>query len=321
MQDGIARIYFITRMPATATVVSATLTGAAGTVIPAGAQAADTGGNIYALASAVTIGAGGTVTGQFVSQVTGPIACAAGSLTQIYQAVPGWESVVNTADGVVGSDVETRAAFEARRAATVAGNSVNNLQAIRAAVLAVPGVLDCYATENDASSAQTIGGVSLAANSVYVCVVGGASMAVAQAIWSKKAPGCAYNGTTTVAVTDSSYAVTPPSYNVSFTYATPVPVYFNVQIANSTAVPSDAMAQIQNAILGAFAGEDGGSRAAIGQSLYASRFYAAVAALGAWAEIISIQVGTASPGAANYVTMNINQIPSTSAADITVTLV
>jgi hypothetical protein len=52
--------------------------------------------------------------------------------------------------------------------------------------------------------------------------------------------------------------------------------------------------QIQNAIVGAFAGEDGGLRARIGSTVYASRFYAPVASLGSWVQIISIQVGAGS---------------------------
>ena len=47
MQDAIARIYFLTRNPAQSTVVTATVTGATGTVIPVNARARDQGGNIY----------------------------------------------------------------------------------------------------------------------------------------------------------------------------------------------------------------------------------------------------------------------------------
>src|SRR5690606_32768719 len=52
--------------------------------------------------------------------------------------------------------------------------------------------------------------------------------------------------------------------------------------------PSNALELIQTAILGAFNGADDGQRARIGQVIYASRYYGAVAALGAWARIISI---------------------------------
>ncbi len=74
------------------------------------------------------------------------------------------------------------------RAASVALNSRGSLPSVLGAVLAVPNVIDAYVTENTQNTAQTIGGVSLAANSLYVCTSGGASADIARAIWSRKAP-------------------------------------------------------------------------------------------------------------------------------------
>lgn len=47
MQDAIGRIYFLTRLPATSTVVQVLCTGLAGVVIPSGAQVVDLSGNRY----------------------------------------------------------------------------------------------------------------------------------------------------------------------------------------------------------------------------------------------------------------------------------
>jgi len=80
-QDAIARIYLLARKPATATVVAATLTGVSGAVIPAGTLAQDTSGNVYSCLGDVTIGLAGTAAAQFENIVTGPIPCAAGTLT------------------------------------------------------------------------------------------------------------------------------------------------------------------------------------------------------------------------------------------------
>ena len=44
----------------------------------------------------------------------GPTPCSAGTLDRIYKSVVGWDTVTNPADGVLGSVVETRAAFEDR---------------------------------------------------------------------------------------------------------------------------------------------------------------------------------------------------------------
>jgi hypothetical protein len=143
--------------------------------------------------------------------------------------------------------------------------------------------------------------VTLAPNSLYVAVSGGISqLAVATAIWSKKAPGCAYNGNTTVVVQDTRSGYNPPypSYNVTYEIPSSLQILFSVNIASNPQVPSNAVTLIQNAIISAFAGGDGGPRARIGSTIYASRFYAPVAALGTWVQIVSIQIGSAnSPSA------------------------
>lgn len=302
MQDAIARIYFLQRLPSEPTVVQGVCTGAEGVLIDVGATAVAADGNIYTCTEAGTIPVTGTITLSFACNVAGPIACPANSLNQIYQSIPGWDSINNPTDGVIGSNTESRAEFEARRAASVAVNSIGSLGSILGAVLSVPGVLDAYVTENVLGTTTVIGGVTLAAHSVYVAVVGGAAADVAQAIWSKKAPGCNYNGNTTVTVEDQNVAYTPPypSYDVTFETPTAIPVLFAVNIANSNLVPADAISQIQTAIINAFSGADGGSRATIGGTVYASRYYAAVASLGAWARIIAIDVGSINAPIASF---------------------
>lgn len=294
MQDAIARIYFLERNPAESTVVQCVCTGLAGTNIPAGSLAKAADGNLYTCTNLGTIPPSGTLTLAFACTVTGPIACPANTLTTIYQAIPGWDSIDNPSDGVLGNDVESRSAFEARRAASVALNSRGSLPSVRAAVLAVSGVLDAYVTENTSSSPATIGGVTLAANSLYVAAVGGTDADVAQAIWTRKAPGCAYNGNTTVTVQDTNSGYTPPypSYPVTFERPDTLPILFAVSIVNGPQVPSNAATLIQNAILSAFAGGDGGQRAQIGGLILATRYYAPVAVLGSWALIRSIFVGS-----------------------------
>lgn len=294
MQDAIARIYFIERNPAQPTVVQALCSGLPSVAIPTGSLALAEDGNQYLCTEDGVIGVDGTVTLPFECLVVGPIPCPAGSLDQIFRAIPGWDSITNPDDGVLGNNVESRSAFEARRAASVALNSQGSLPSVLGAMLAVPNVIDAFVTENASNDVQQIGGVSIYPNSLYVAVVGGDADDVAQAIWSRKAPGCAYNGNTTVTVYDQSPGYVPPypAYRVSFEIPDPLAILFAVNIVNTHLVPADAATQIQNAIVSAFAGGDGGPRAKIGTTLFASRFYAPVAALGSWAQIISIEVGS-----------------------------
>lgn len=302
MQDAIGRIYYLDRTPAEPTSVTATCTGLSGVVIPTGALALAADGSTYTCTIGGTIPPSGSIDLIFANTVAGPTPCPATSLATIYRSIPGWDSILNAADGVVGNAVESRADFEARRAASVAINANGTLSAVRAAVLAVPNVLDAYVTENATGSTATIGGVSIAARSLYVAVVGGDPAAVARAIWTKKAPGCGYVGSTTVTVTDtnSGYGVPYPTYPVSFQIPAPLPIVFAVQIANSAAVPADSTAQVRAAIQAAFSGADGGQRAKIGGTVFASRYYPGIAALGTWAQIVSILVGSANAPAAQF---------------------
>lgn len=388
MQDAIGRIYFLDRIAASSTVVTALCSGLTNTVIPAGALAQDTSGNLYASLAPETIPTGGSIAVVFECQTTGPIACPPSALSKVYRAVPGWDSVTNPVAGVLGSDVETRADFEYRRQQSVAANATGSNAAILGAVLQVAGVLDAWVIDNPLSAvsdatftgsisgttltasgasggkimvghmltgagvvsgtsitsymsgaggngtygislAQTVaseamstnfGGVSLAPHSIYVSVYGGAAADIGAAILQHKNPGCDYNGNTTVVVPDKSslYVAPYPAYAVTYETPAPTPILVSVQMQAGSNVPNNATQLVQNALISAFTGADGGSRARIAGTIFASRFYAGIAALGSWALIYSIQVGIGS-ATHNSVLMRGDQVPTITASGITVT--
>lgn len=70
-QDGIGRIYFMDRISAQGTVVTATCVGRVGTIIPAGSSAIDTAGYIYQSKSDATIPSTGSVDVQFTNTTNG----------------------------------------------------------------------------------------------------------------------------------------------------------------------------------------------------------------------------------------------------------
>jgi uncharacterized phage protein gp47/JayE len=303
MQDTIARIYFLTRHPATPTVVEATCSGLTGTFLPVGLFARATDGTIYTSLTSGTIPASGSINLQFAAVTNGPIACPPGTLTSIYRSVTGWDSITNATAGEPGQLQESAADLEVRREATVAMNSVGLLPSVRGALLGgnVPGIVDAYVTENNLDTPQTIGGVSLVPHSIYVCVEGGTDADVAHAIWSKKGGGCNYNGNTTVTVEDTNSGyLTPPTYDVTFQRASSLACDYAVSIANGPDVPSDAVAQITAALTGAFP-----PQARIGQTIYASSSICPIGAIGSWVRIISVTVNGATSQA-----INIDEFPA-----------
>ena len=323
-QDAIGYIYFMTRIPGAGTVVNATCTGAVGTVIPAGAVAQDTSGYLYSAVNSATIPSSGSVTVEFQNQTQGAIACNIGALSIIYTAIAGWDTISNPTAGALGNLVESRAAFEARRQLSVAANSVNSVQSIYGAVAAIPNVIDVFVVDNPSNVAVSYGSTSysLAANSICVSVAGGTSSAVANAIWSKKPPGCSYNGNTTVTVYDNNYAP-PVPYTVTYLTPTSTPIYFNVQIKNSTLLPSNITTLVQNAVIQTFNGEDGsGPPVGIGSTSYSGRYYANINAISPTTiNIIEVYLGTSASPTTLLASMGIDQLPTLAASNITVTLV
>lgn len=319
MQDAIGRIYFMDRIPATSTSVAVLCTGLAGVVIGVGATIIDTVGNVYSCTGAGTIPSGGSITLNFDAVKTGPIILGAHSVA-IYQSIIGWDSADNVAAGVAGSDVESRADFEYRRKQSVAINAAGTLPSIYAAAFAVDGVSDVYVLDNPLDSVVTVGTISMAKHSVYVAAVGGLDADIALAIWKKKSNGANWVGNTSVTVQDTSgYEPPYPSYSVQFQRPTAQPILFAVQIANSTTLPANIVQLVKDAIISAFNGGDGGSRARIGSSIYASRYYAPVASV-APMSIVSLLIGTSSP-TLNSLTVDIGYAPTIDAANIAVTLV
>lgn len=321
MQDAIARIYYLERAAGAPTVVVCQLSGANGTVIPIGAQAADTSGNRYVSIDAGVI-ASGTLTLSFQGVIDGPTPCPSGTLTSIFQGISGWDSITNAADGVPGHLVEAQADFAFRRQQSVALNAHGSLDSIYGAVFDVAGVLDVYVTENRTASVVNTGATDypMAAHSLLVSVTGGDSDDIAAAIWSKKDVGCNYNGNTTVTVTDvNGYALPYPAYEVTFLRPDPLPILFEATLQDNPSLPGSITADVKAAILATFAGTDGRPRARIGAEVLASNFYAGLLAISPSVAVITLLCGTVTADSW-HVESGIDQQPTLDEADITVVL-
>lgn len=324
-QDAIGRIYFLDRIPALGTTVTATCRGLVGTVIPAGSLARDTAGYVYISQAEATIPAGGSVDVVFQNQTTGPIACPVGALNSIFRAVNGWSELTNATAGVPGNDLENRANFEYRRRQSVAKNARNTRNAIRSAVLEVPGVADAYVTSNDTGvqRAEGASAYQLKPHSLYVGVYGGQAAEVAEAIWRTAPPGVDMNGGSTFTITDrDNYQQPYPEYKISWQTATAVRVRIKIQLRESDLLPNTIIDMVHECVQAAFNGNDGGTRARIGASLFAGRYYSGIYAIDpANIDILSVTLSRDGATYDNALTFGIDEIPTLSVDDIIVTLV
>lgn len=325
-QDSIGKIYFLERKPGQGTSVLAICSGAVGTLIPKGSIATDTAGYKYISENDATISASGSIEIVFRNTTAGALACGVGELNQIYRAVSGWSSITNSVAGVLGNEVESRAAFETRRRQSVAKNSQNLDLSVLAAVLEVDGVVDAYVTSNRTSATVNTGSTHypLKPHSIYIGLFGGANEDIANAIYNNKAPGCDMNGNVDFTVEQKEgYSPPYPQYVMTWQEAEPTPVYFKVTIKDSDTLPSDIVTEVQDAVISTFNGEDGiNARVRIASSITVGRFYPSIINIDPInVNVLAITVSLDNSTFTTDVTMGIDQLPTIDASNITVELV
>jgi len=278
-QDALGSIYGMQRKVATSTIVNCVCTGLQGTVLngktslnPAMAQSVN--GDLFQCINGGTIPASGSITLQFESVETGEIPAPANSVNRIFSSVSGWDSINNTTAGVLGTEQESRVDFEKRRKQELARNATGSLSSVYSRVFEVEGVTDVFVAENDKNTADstTYSGITIQPHSIYVCVNGGTSADLAQAIYDSKSAGCDTTGNNTCSkVIDGK----------TYTYNYDIPTYntFFVKVGVGEAVSPDVSSQIKEVILNDYDGKTDDESITIGSSIYASRFYGDISRL------------------------------------------
>ena len=186
-----------------------TLTGAAGTLIPAGALAETPAGDRFVSLSAVTLDSSGSGTVGFQSVAGGPIPAAVGQLSNIVTSVIGWETITNTVAATPGQLREGGALARKRRRDTVGANAATGPAAIIAELRGVPGVNSVSFRQNVFDTTQIIDTITLVPNSIWTCVDGGTDDAVGLALLRKHG-GANFNGAVSVSVTEPASQQTYP---------------------------------------------------------------------------------------------------------------
>lgn len=253
-----------------------TITGPAGTIIPAGWLAGTNGGIQFYTVAEAEIEAGGTALVPARCTMAGAEGnVAAETVTVITNpgAVAGLVSVTNTAPFTGGRERETDEEFRDRYYASVDFAGGVNADAIRAALLQnVEGIMDARVFENDTDFEDEHG---LPPHSIEAVVYGGLSGDIAQQIYSILAGGIQTYGEISVQVPMASQAVKI----IRFNRPRPVPVYVKVfNLKTGSNFPYNGRELIRQAVVD-FIGDDESGGVGIGETLYHQRLTAPLYAI------------------------------------------
>ena len=230
--------------------------GVPGTNIPYRSVAVvETTGARFLTSVDMVIGSSGVVTGQMVSEGTGPIAAPVGSLNQVASSVLGWEQVNNPVAATLGSDRESDIASRKRRRNTLALQSMSLSEAVFSRVADVDEVRSLSYRENYTKDPVVIDGVTLAPNSIWVCVDGGVETDIATALLNAKTGGTGWNGDVLISLIDP-WSGQP--YSVRFDRPEEISRLVRITIKQTTL---DAQTIVPDAVMqyaeGELDGEDG----------------------------------------------------------------
>ena len=233
--DEVASITGTTRDAAVKTQVVGQVTLTASTTLPAGSVAHLTGrpnDRFVTLAEVVDGGSGGTYNVTFEAETAGPLDVLAGQLDQIAEPVSGWTAVDNAAGATVsGSAIATDSELRLKRAAQLALGGSANVDAIRAALLDLQGVLAARVVED------------LANHTIAAYVRGGTAQDIYDALLASRAAGITSVGTLSGTAIDEQGI----SHTESYTPAVAAAIHVDVTVVTDPSVfdETDGIASIK----------------------------------------------------------------------------
>ena len=246
--DDLGSLLQVPRRGAARSAVTLTVTGTAGTAIPAQSRVRTAGGVQFETAVPATIGAGGTAEVLAQAVDDGPVEAGPDTLTTIETNVSGWTAVTNTLAAVVGRAVEADTDYRARLLLSTARISQGPAAAITSA-LTEAGATHVRIEANDTTASVTRQGAAIPAHSVMAIAYGGTDADIAAALLRSKGLGVGMAGATTVS-------------GATFERAATVAVKVTVVTVVGATFPADGAAQIRDALVDYVAGT---WRAAVGQ--------------------------------------------------------
>jgi uncharacterized phage protein gp47/JayE len=306
-----------TKFETTASATLASLTAwASSTAYAVGARRSNGGNSYICTANGTSAGSGGptttaaditdgTVHWRYIGPGTaaadvaaqsldyGPKQGLSGTITTIETPVSGWSGVNNLTDAVLGRNEETDASLRLRREQELRAQGNAALDAIRADVLGVDGIISCRVFENISS---TTDGDGLPPKSIEVVAhyandVGSPDAttddAIRETIFASKAAGIETYGGVTGTVEDAAGVL----HTVKFSRPTEKDVWVIVNVTkNADTFPLDGATQIKQALL-----DYAADRYTIGTDVIQSALYAPVFGVSGVEDVTSILIGLSNP--------------------------
>lgn len=227
--------------------VTCTVVLAQAQTLPAGSIANVVGQPLNRWQSAANVvNAGATAasfTVAFICLASGPVLAPAGQLSVITVPVGGWVSVTNPLDAAPGAVAESDTALRLRRRAELAQGGADTIDGIEAAMLEVPGVVQCTVFENTASATDGNGLPPFSFETVVFdgLVPAAADAAIAQIVWDNKPSGGATYGVISTTVPDRKGR---PRV-VQWSRAPQVSIWLEFDITTDSTFPADGVAQVK----------------------------------------------------------------------------
>ena len=191
---ALASLLGIEPFPSSRSTVTATVTGVAGTVIPAGSRVRSADGPEFrTVVNAAILSPSGTIDLEAID--IGPVAAAAGSLTEIVTLVTGWETVTNAEAAVPGRAAQSDADFRRSYMARTAMNSGGYMGSLTGALEDIVAGRN-RVVENNRATSHATQEFTILPNSIMAIAESGTTSAVERVVENHRGMGVG----TTVAI-------------------------------------------------------------------------------------------------------------------------
>ena len=316
---GLVQINGINPSYGSKTQIPMTLSGTAGTVIPAGSRISNVDGTeVYQTTTTVTIGSSGTTIVNATCIETGPKNPAANTIISIQTPIFGWSSATNGAATSLGTDADTDTQLHIKQERATAATSYRQVDAIIAGIIGVSGVTFARLYVNNKNTTDEKG---IAPKTIAAVVVGGEDEDIANVLRLKAGSLDGFQGNLSTPI-----VYTGPlgdTQTIDFYRPTEVPIYVDVDITvtNSAAYPENAEELIKQAIIDyAVYDQSGMAGFPPGADVVLSRIYTPINSVPGF-KVNSLKIGTSAGSLdVNDISIDWDEIAKFTEGNITITV-